>query len=154
MEEGQILSKPSDAQLQLAGYVRNLNFKQTTYCYINPLGFISKEHSYCALGGIAKNLGLSNTVLLLHPDKVKKTIENALNMSPEEKKQLYKCPYCKEQERSLLAMIPHFNDTHKFNWKGIADKLEILHLFKVKPRPNTNKIIRVIRIWYNRALVN
>lgn len=93
-------------------------------------------------------------VILLHPEKVKHTIENALNMSTEEKKQLYKCPYCKGQERTLLAMIPHFNDTHKFNWKGIADKLEILHLFKSKPRPKTNKVIEFAKVWYNRALVN
>lgn len=149
----QILSEPSKAQLRLADYVRNLNFKQTAYCYINPIGFITKKHSYCALGGIAKNMGLSDLSILLYPDRVKSTIESGLKMSDSEKSQLYKCPMCKEQ-RKLVAMIPHLNDTHKLDWKGISNTIAELHNYKIEPKQGVNKIAQFIVVWYRRAFIN
>ncbi len=148
----EILTEPSQSQINLAEQLRKLNYKQTTYCYINPFGFITKNHSYCALGGIAKNLGLSNFSILISPERVRHTIESSLNMSDDEKNQIYKCPMCIEKRR-LIAMIPHLNDSHKLNWKEISEKIAVLHYYKVRGK-QPNRILEIVRVWYNRALNN
>ncbi len=148
-----VISQPSKVELMLSTMVKNMNYEQSTYCYINPLGFITKKYSYCALGGIAKDMGMKNIRILLYPEEVKTTIEKGLGMSDEEKTQLYKCPLCTEK-RKLLAMLPHFNDTHKLGWNAISDMIKDLHKYRIKNYEKKHSIKEFFRIWVNRAFNN
>lgn len=149
----QQLSEPTKAELQLAELVGKISLKQTVYCYINPFGFITKNYSYCALGGIAKNLGLPNTHILFYPERVKKIIQEKLQMSEKEQKQFYKCSKCNEK-RKLLNMIPHLNDKHKMNWKEIASEIKSIHKNRLDPNKNYNTVREFVRSWIDRAFGN
>lgn len=128
---------------KIADDLRNLPYKRAWLCYIFPIALFSGNQAYCALGGLARNYGMSNKKILLAPHLIKEHLKKNMNVSDEESEQFYNCPHCNEYKR-LFGMLPHLNDLHNMNWKKMAETFDLLHLYKREPR-NEIKLIDLIK---------
>lgn len=118
---------------KIAEDLRNLPYKRAWLCFIFPIAAISGDQAYCALGGLARNYGMSNKSILIRPDKIKNYLKKHMNISDKEAEQSYNCPHCNEHKK-LFGMLPHLNDSHFMNWKKMAETFDMLHCVKREPR--------------------
>ncbi|NIQ14807.1 MAG: hypothetical protein GTO02_10530 [Candidatus Dadabacteria bacterium] len=125
---------------KIADDLRKLPYKRAWLCYIFPIAAFSGDQAYCALGGLARNYGMSNKRILLNPSSIKSHLKKHMNITDEESEQFYNCPHCNEHKK-LFGMLPHLNDTHFMNWSKMAETFDVLHCYKREPQTPLYKVI-------------
>ena len=116
----------SNILIEIADSIKDLKETQIFGTYSSLTNFFSPNKKYCALGGIAKKMGMSEYDLFMKGGKhTHNFIANKFRLSEAERRQSCQCNKC-ELIRTTLQMITHLNDVHHVKFSEFPQAVEAL----------------------------
>jgi|SRR6185312_4710960 len=129
--------------IEIADKIKDLQYEQMFGLYSSFSNFYSSNKKYCALGGVAKNMGISEYDLFIKGGKFTHDfITNKLRLSQAERLQTWQCNKC-ELVRTTLQIITHLNDVHHIKFADFPKEVQSIKPIS-SPPSNDFKVFYVV----------